>query len=70
MNETNKETPTIPPPEKPVKLTKSWIGSNLSQVFIDIWGRWKLVAIKAPSNFSEMVNGHFKSHFKKRLEGL
>ena len=23
-------------------------------------GVWQLVAIKAPSNFSEMVNGHFK----------
>ena len=33
----------------------------------DILGRWKLVAIKAPSNFSKMVNCHFKSRIKNFL---
>ena len=26
----------------------------------DIFGRWEIVAFKAPSNFSETVNAHFK----------
>ena len=45
---------------------KEWKYSDFESSFSrvlqvqDILRRWKLVAIKAPSNFSEMVNYHFK----------